>query len=104
MKKVSFFSDIFNCFYRNLYDAHHLDVVYSCNDFYLSFFCDFRKWFNANFAISLDGKFKGLWTVFKVINPISFINKLCQLAAKGKFSGDKESFKIFGHKVTLYAR
>ena len=75
---------------------------------YFSFtnYDELRRWFNKNFSLSLDGKFKGLSTAASVLNLDNLLYKLYKVLS-GRYRkpvGDVLVFRVSGHSVKLYAR
>lgn len=69
-------------------------------------FNEFRKWFNRNFSLSFDGKFKGLSYLVSIVNPELFAYRLYKKLS-GRFRcplGDIISMRISGHSIKLYSR
>lgn len=70
-------------------------------------FDSYRTWFNRNFALSFDGKFKGLSFLASILNIELFAYKLYKRLHPGKYTkalGDVISISINHHKIKLYAR
>lgn len=69
-------------------------------------FDELRKWFNKNFSLSLNGKFKGLATAAKVINLDLLLYKLYKVlnGYYRKQFGDVLTFRLNGSIVKLYFR
>lgn len=69
-------------------------------------FEDYRRWFNRHFSLSLDGKFKGLSTMSKVLNVERFAYRLFKLlnGYYRKPIGDIIVMNLSGHNIKLYAR
>lgn len=75
-------------------------------------FDDFRKWFNKNFTLSLNGKFKGISTLLRLFGEKYFqhfifkMNKAL-LGRHGRYLrevGDVLAFVVKGCKIKLYFR
>lgn len=73
-------------------------------------FCRFRRWFNCNFSLSFDGKFKGLSTLLNLYGS-RFIEhlyvKLRRCFRRCSFSrplADILVFHINSHVLKLYSR
>lgn len=69
-------------------------------------FDELRKWFNKNFALSLNGKFKGLATAAKVINLDMLIYRLMKWL-DGRYRKPLSNVLVFhlqGSTVKLYMR
>lgn len=72
----------------------------------LTDFVAFRRWFNRMFSLSLNGKFKGLSTLAKVINFDLFAYRLYKLLS-GRYRkpvSDVIVMHVSGNTIKLYNR
>lgn len=69
-------------------------------------FNDYRCWFNRMFSLSLDGKFKGLSTLAKVVDVERFAYRLYKIlnGYYRKPSSDVICIRLSGHVIKLYNR
>lgn len=73
-------------------------------------FDTFRRWFNQQFSLSFDGKFRGLGTLRVqfgdrfIINFIARIRKLMSRSPRMRPLDDIISFVCLSHRIKLYAR
>lgn len=65
---------------------------------------DFRKWFNQNFKLSLDGKFKGLGRVLELMTAYQFEGFISRLARAFQKGTDVFVLHLCGHTFKLYAK
>lgn len=69
-------------------------------------FTSYRKWFNKNFSLSFDGKFKGLSTIALLIDVERLAYRLFKILS-GRYRkpvSDVICIRLSGHVIKLYAR
>lgn len=73
---------------------------------YYKDFNAYRKWFNKMFSLSLDGKFKGLSTLAKVLDVERFAYRLYKIL-NGYYRKNVDEIiciRLSGHVIKLYNR